>query len=59
MLQILEEMKIILRSQDSVTRAVQAWQESTPKIIKQAKLEGAMRIKEKIAYLAIDELDDT
>ena len=58
-MQILIEMQRIMNSQDSITRAKQIWQESTPKIIKQAKLEGAMRIREKIESLTIDELDGT
>ena len=39
--------------------SVQTWQESTTKIIIQTKLEGAMRIREKNAFLANNELDGT
>ena len=48
-------MQRILKTKDSVTRAKQIWQEWTPKIIQQAKLEGGIRIREKITSLAIDD----
>ena len=51
-------MQRILKSKDSVAQAIQAWQECTPKIIKQAKLEESMRIREKIHSLDIDHDDE-
>ena len=51
-------MQRILNSKNSITRAKQIWQEWTPKIIKQAKLERGMRIREKITSLAIDDKHD-
>jgi len=57
-LQILEEMQRILNSKNSLIQAKQVWLECTPKIIKQAKLENGMRIREKIASLAFDDKQD-
>ena len=51
-------MRRILKSKDSVSQAKQVWQQLTPKIIKQAKLEMGMRIREKITLLAIDDEHD-
>ena len=51
-------MKRILQSKDCVAKAKQMWQEYAPKIIKQAKLEGGIRIREKIALLSIDDEQD-
>lgn len=57
-MQIFEEMQRILKSKNSVSQAKQIWKEWTPKIIKQAKLEGGIRIREKITSLAVDDEHD-
>ena len=51
-------MQRILKSKDAVTQAKQTWLNLAPKIIKQAKLEGGMRIREKVASLTIDDEHD-
>ena len=60
-MQILEEMGRVLNCKDSglVDQAKLTWKDQwTPKVVRQAKLEEGMRIKEKMISLGINRDDD-